>query len=237
MAEWKDETGLTRTEQETARKNLIASGLLSITRKHTEIPGGQYCHGRLWFRLNIEALANALEKAGSTLADTMRNLIKPVAKVAKVVKTGIKKAEKIAKKVSGKNNTKTTATHVTRKPETLEFSTDDFNGCGTFVRMFAGNFSNPNFLKKRSNKRLIFLFRRFGFNSHYVEKCFNEYAEGWVTGHKERCSQADAGMVTFRDGMREHFNHAIAELDDTLAYAKQVQPKTFAAENTNNNGN
>ena len=52
--EWKEETALTRREQETSRKKLKLLGILEETRKGTP--------ARLWFRLNREALNRELEK-------------------------------------------------------------------------------------------------------------------------------------------------------------------------------
>lgn len=52
--EWEEETGLTRREQETARKKLIERGLIEEKR------GNIRFHGMLHFRVNVEAVIEAL---------------------------------------------------------------------------------------------------------------------------------------------------------------------------------
>ncbi len=59
--EWQQETGMTRREQETARKRLRATGFW-----HEERRG---LPAKLYFRVNLEALARALEKAASEKQD------------------------------------------------------------------------------------------------------------------------------------------------------------------------
>ncbi|AOY88630.1 replication protein O [Marinobacter salinus] len=60
--EWQEETGMTRREQETARRRLTAAGFLEEQRKG--VPA------RLHFRVNIEAVEAALEDVSSRMAQT-----------------------------------------------------------------------------------------------------------------------------------------------------------------------
>lgn len=62
QAEWQDETGMTRREQETARRRLAQAGLLEEKRKG--VPA------RLHFRVNIDALEAALLSLSSSLAES-----------------------------------------------------------------------------------------------------------------------------------------------------------------------
>ncbi|MCK7542943.1 replication protein O [Marinobacter bryozoorum] len=59
--EWQDETGMTRREQETARRRLTEAGFLEEHRKG--VPA------RLHFRVNVEALESALEALSSRMAE------------------------------------------------------------------------------------------------------------------------------------------------------------------------
>ncbi|ADP96446.1 hypothetical protein [Marinobacter adhaerens] len=62
QAEWQDETGMTRREQETARRRLTKAGFLQEDRKG--VPA------RLYFRVDIEAVEAALEALSSSLAES-----------------------------------------------------------------------------------------------------------------------------------------------------------------------
>lgn len=62
QADWEVETGMTRREQETARKRLETAGFLEEERKG--VPA------RLFFRVNVEALEAALSKLSSRMADS-----------------------------------------------------------------------------------------------------------------------------------------------------------------------
>lgn len=62
QAEWQDETGMTRREQETARRRLSEAGLLEEKRKG--VPA------RLHFRVNMEALEAALLALSSRMAES-----------------------------------------------------------------------------------------------------------------------------------------------------------------------
>lgn len=62
QAEWQQETGLGRREQETARKRLVQSGFLSEDRRG--VPA------RLYFRVNTEALESALTALAASMAES-----------------------------------------------------------------------------------------------------------------------------------------------------------------------
>jgi len=55
QAEWERETGLTRREQETARRKLKAHGLLE--ERKSGVPA------KLYFRLNLKTLARRIEES------------------------------------------------------------------------------------------------------------------------------------------------------------------------------
>ncbi len=61
QTEWQAETGMTRREQETARRRLTAAGFLEEQRKG--VPA------RLHFRVNMEVLETALEELSSRMAE------------------------------------------------------------------------------------------------------------------------------------------------------------------------
>lgn len=61
QTEWQAETGMTRREQETARRRLTKAGFLEEQRKG--VPA------RLYFRVDIDALETALEELSSSLAE------------------------------------------------------------------------------------------------------------------------------------------------------------------------
>lgn len=62
QADWETETGMTRREQETARKRLEKAGFLEEARKG--VPA------RLYFRVNVDALETALKQLSSRMADS-----------------------------------------------------------------------------------------------------------------------------------------------------------------------
>ncbi|MFL1404210.1 replication protein O [Marinobacter sp. M1N3S26] len=67
--EWQDETGMTRREQETARRRLTEAGFLEEHRKG--VPA------RLHFRVNVEALEAALEALSSRMAENAKQECTP----------------------------------------------------------------------------------------------------------------------------------------------------------------
>ncbi len=62
QADWETETGMTRREQETARKRLVQAGFLEEIRKG--VPA------KLYFRVNVEALEAALKALSSRMAES-----------------------------------------------------------------------------------------------------------------------------------------------------------------------
>lgn len=64
QTEWQAETGMTRREQETARRRLTAAGFLEEQRKG--VPA------RLHFRVNMEVLETALEELSSRMAESAK---------------------------------------------------------------------------------------------------------------------------------------------------------------------
>jgi len=62
QAEWSDETGLTRSNQETARRNLIKMGVLKEKRKG--VPG------KMHFQLDLDRLADMLTMLDSDIVET-----------------------------------------------------------------------------------------------------------------------------------------------------------------------
>lgn len=62
QSDWEAETGMTRREQETARKRLEKAGFLEEKRKG--VPA------KLFFRVNVEALETALNELSSSMADS-----------------------------------------------------------------------------------------------------------------------------------------------------------------------
>lgn len=216
--QWTTETGLTRTEQETARKNLIASGLLSTTRKHTEVPGAKYCRGRVWFRLNIDKLAAELEQVGSSVAAKLRALSAPV---AKTVKAGFYKAVAMAQKFTGQNDARPMATRVEVKAPTFQYTADDFAECNPFIKGFAVHVDNIGDDAKRGE--LVRLFRRFGFNSNYVKTCFARYIRAWVKWFNK-------AAATLAPEERDEFKRDFAGVTEAaLDFACSIQPATINA--------
>jgi len=64
QADWEEETGMTRREQETARKRLQKAGFLEEARKG--VPA------RLFFRVNVEKLEAALKALSSSMAESAK---------------------------------------------------------------------------------------------------------------------------------------------------------------------
>lgn len=87
LEEWEEETGLTRTEQETARKRLAERGLLET--KRAGMPA------RLYFRVNVERVLSLIaENPQSSLQETRKQEgAKPAALIAENPQTTIKDSE------------------------------------------------------------------------------------------------------------------------------------------------
>lgn len=83
QVEWEDETGLSRTEQETARKKLLSLGLMEEARRG--IPA------KLYFRVSIDALVGQLEGLDTPCKQDCRN---PAIKDAGTPQTGSQKTRK-----------------------------------------------------------------------------------------------------------------------------------------------
>jgi hypothetical protein len=100
IAEWEEETGLTRTEQETARERLIKRELLEV--KRAGMPA------RLYFRVNVEKLASLIaENPHTSLQETRKQEeAEPAYLIAENLQTTIEDAE---------TTTKTTPKTTTRK--------------------------------------------------------------------------------------------------------------------------
>jgi hypothetical protein len=74
IEEWREETCLTRYEQEAARKILTASGILETERRGMP--------RRLFFRLNMERLACLLESASKPVAGQQASMLESTSKSA-----------------------------------------------------------------------------------------------------------------------------------------------------------
>lgn len=83
QVEWEDETGLTRTEQETARKKLVALGLMQEARRG--IPA------KLYFRVSVDALAAQLDSLVTPCKQDCRN---PAIKDAGTPQAGVQESRK-----------------------------------------------------------------------------------------------------------------------------------------------
>ena len=83
QVEWEDETGLSRTEQETARKKLLSLGLMEEARRG--IPA------KLYFRVSIDALVSQLEGLDTPCKQDCRN---PAIKDAGTPQAGSQKSRK-----------------------------------------------------------------------------------------------------------------------------------------------
>ncbi|AMO56576.1 hypothetical protein [Endozoicomonas montiporae] len=163
-----EETGLTRSEQETARRRLIAAGLMQ--EKLCGVPA------KVWFCLDLHTLASQLKRIGSALADTLLEVTRPIAKVSK--KTAMKAVDMV-KEFTGQQDAKPMATFVDHKAPFIQFSADDFAECNMMIRNYIGHIEQCATNNKKPE--LVRLFRRFGLNSHYVQKCFTNHLKQFIS--------------------------------------------------------
>lgn len=113
--EWEEETGLTRTEQETARRNLREKGL--IEERRAGMPA------RLFFKVNVEKLASLIAENPQTRLQETRNQeeAEPADMIAENPQTTIKDAETTTETT----NKKTKSHSAAAPPKRQKTSTGD----------------------------------------------------------------------------------------------------------------
>ena len=205
-----EETGLTRSEQETARRRLVTAGLMK--EKLRGVPA------KNWFRLDFPAIATQLQTIGSALADTLLELTRPI---AKATQKAAMKAVDMAKEFTGEADQKPMATRVDYKDPLEQFTAEDFDGCNGLIRGYVGFIDRCD--REGKKPQLVRMFRHFGWNSNYVQTCFANHMKQWVSWFNKK---QDTMEPWFKDWCLNDYKGLTEE---AWQQARSIKPATINA--------